>query len=59
MTAHRTSIVSIDTATNRPASPIARDTGTLLLKKVHALRPMLAERETRKTVAAFPPIPPI
>lgn len=54
MTAHQTTIVSPSTAT-----PIASDADTRLLKKIHATRPMLAERERRKNIAAFPPIPAI
>ena len=59
MTAPRTSDVSTATPTIPPATPIARDHGTRLLKKIHATRPMLAERERRKNIAAFPPIPAI
>jgi hypothetical protein len=55
----RTSVISTGTPTVPPATPIARDAGTLLLKKVHAIRPMQAERARRKNVAAFPPVPPI
>lgn len=56
MTAHRTSNLSTGTATITPATPIARDADTRLLKKVHAIRPMLVERESRKKVAAVPSI---
>ena len=59
MTAPRTSDVSTATATIRPATPIVREAGAPLLKKIHAIRPMLADRESRRNVAAFPPIPPI
>ncbi len=45
MTEHRTSTLSTDTATMPPATPIVRDAGTPLLKKIHAIRPMLADRE--------------
>ena len=58
MTAPRTSNVSTAAATDPSATPIARDAGTRLLKKIHATRPMLAERERRKNVAAIPAIYP-
>ena len=56
MTEHRTSALSTATATMPPATPIVRDAGTPLLKKVRAIRPMLAERESRKRLAAIPSI---
>ena len=56
MTEHRTSIMSTGTATMKPATPIIRDAGTPLLKKVRAIRPMLAERDSRKRRAAIPAI---
>ena len=56
MTAPRTPDVSTDTATITPATPIASDADTRLLKKVHVIRPMLVERESRKKVAAVPSI---
>ena len=56
MTTPRTSGVSTATTTIPHAAPIARDAGTPLLKKVHATRPMIAERERRKKVAAIPAI---
>ncbi len=56
MTAPRTSDVITATTTIPPATPIARDADTRLLKKIHAIRPMLAERESRKKVAAVPSI---
>ena len=56
MTAPRTSDVSTATVTIPPATSIARDPGTRLLKKVHAIRPLGADRESRKTVAAVPAI---
>ena len=59
MTAPRTFDESTATTPIPPATPIARAAGTPLLKKIHAIRPMLAVRESRKNVAAFPPIPPI
>lgn len=43
MTAHQTTIVSPSTAT-----PIASDADTRLLKKIHATRPMLANRGASK-----------
>ena len=48
MTASRTSNVSNATVTIPPATPIARDHGNRLLKKVYAIRPMLADRESRR-----------
>ena len=51
MTAHRTSILSTGTATILPAS----DADTRLLKKIHATRPMLADREGRKQLNKLPP----
>ena len=56
MTAPRTPDVITPTATIPPATPVARDQGTRLLRKVHAIRPMLVERESRKKVAAVPSI---
>lgn len=56
MTAPRISTVSTVTATTPPATPIVRDAATPLLKKVHAIRPMLAERDSRKRLAAIPAI---
>ena len=56
MTAHRTSIVSTAAATLPPTTPIASDAGsTRLLKKIHAIRPMLADRESRKKLDEIPP----
>ena len=59
MTAHRTSIVSHGGSPMPPTTPIASEAETRLLKKLHTIRPMLADRNSRKNVAAFPPIPPI
>jgi hypothetical protein len=56
MTAPRTSNVSPATPTIPPAIPIVRDAGAPLLKKVRAIRPMLAERNSRKRAAAIPAI---
>jgi hypothetical protein len=58
MTSPRTSNVSTTTPTPTipPATPIVRDAGTLLLKKVHAIRPMLTDRENRKKLDAIPAI---
>ena len=55
MTAHRTSIVSTATATIPPTTPIASDADTRLLKKIHAIRPMLADRDSRKKLDEIPP----
>jgi len=52
----RTSVISTATATIPPAAPVATDADTRLLKKIHAVRPMLARREIRKKVAAVPSI---
>ena len=54
MTAPRRSNVST-AGTIPPASPIASDTDTRLLKKIHAIRPMLADREGRKKLEELPP----
>ena len=54
MTAPRTPDVITATATIPPATPVARDQGTRLLRKVHAIRPMLVERESRKKVDELP-----
>jgi hypothetical protein len=56
MTEHRTSTVSTGIATLPPASPIASNADTRLLKKIHAIRPMLAARDSRKKLAAVPAI---
>ncbi len=56
MTEHRTSTVSTGTATMPYVTPIARDHGNPLLKKIHATRPMLADRERPKKLAAIPAI---
>ena len=56
VTEHRTSTLSTDTANMKPATPIVRVAGTPLLKKVRAIRPMLAERDNRKRRAAIPAI---
>lgn len=55
MTEHRTSITSTGSATIPPA----RDAGTRLLKKLHATRPMLADRERLKKLGAFAANAPI
>ena len=54
MTAARTSDVSIATVTIPPVTPIVRDHGSRLLEKLHAIRPMLADRDIHKKVAAIP-----
>ena len=59
MTAPRTSDESTATTTIPPATPIARAAGTPLLKKIHAIRPMRADRESRRNIATFPPVPAI
>ena len=56
MTAPRTSNVSTATPSIPPVTPVVRDAGTPLLKKIHAIRPMRAERESRKKLAAIPAI---
>ena len=56
MTVPRTPDVTAATASIPPATPIPSDTDTRLLKKIHAVRPMLARREIRKKVAAVPSI---
>ena len=55
MTAHRTSTLNTGTATVTPATPIASDADKRLLKKVHAIRPMVADREDRKKLDELPP----
>ena len=57
MTEHRTSITSTGSATIPPATRSRR--GTRLLKKIHAIRPMLADRERRKKLAAIAANAPI
>ena len=56
MTAPRTSDVSTATVTIPPATLIPTDADTRLLKKVRAIRPMLADRAPRKKLAAIPAI---
>ena len=56
MTAPRTSNVSTANVTIPQATPSVRDAGTPLLKKIHAIRPMLAAREHRKKLTAIPAI---
>jgi hypothetical protein len=56
MTAPRTSNVIAAAGTVQPATPIASDADTRLLKRIHAVRPMLARRESWKKVAAVPSI---
>jgi hypothetical protein len=55
MTAPRTSDVTTASISIPPTS-IPTDADTRLLKKVRAIRPMLAARETRKKLAAIPAI---
>ena len=50
MTAPRTPDVSVASATIPPASEV----DTRLLKKIHAIRPMLADRESRKKLDDLP-----
>ena len=58
MTEHRTSTLSSGTATMppAPATTVTRDSDARLLKKIHAIRPMLAARERRKKLTAIPAI---
>ena len=56
MTAPRTSNMSTATPRIPPATPIVRDAAAPLLKKLRAIRPMIAERNSGKRAAGVPAI---